>query len=120
MTYPTAARNASIAAAFHAGATAPELAQQWGVSSARIYQIAVRYGGSLSAEELRRRRAAVLRANAKYNNRAKFTDAMQRRRDAGLPIGRPRMFADDLVKREEWLDLSKAMGAAYAREAMGL
>ena len=112
MTHPTAARNASIAAAFHAGATAPELAQQWGISCSRVYQIALKYGGRLSADERRRRFA-----HAGGNN---FRKANQRRREAGLPLGRPRMFPDDPAKREEYLELSAACGAAYAREAMGL
>ena len=41
MTHPTAARNASIAAAYHAGASAAELAQQWGISGSRIWAIAL-------------------------------------------------------------------------------
>ena len=117
MTYPTAARNASIAAAYGAGATTAELAQQWGISGNRVWQIVCKLGGRLSHSECIARRAALLNTP---QARAKYDAAMQQRRAAGLPIGRPRMFPDDPDKREEWLDLSKAMGAAYAREAMGL
>ena len=117
MTYPTAVRNASIAAAYHAGASAAELAALWGISGSRVWQIAHKLGGPLSPSERSRR---LVRVGNVPQVRAKFSAAMQQRRAAGLPIGRPRMFPDDPDKREEWLDLSKAMGAVYAREAMGL
>ena len=117
MTHPTAARNASIAAAYHTGASAAELAQQWGISCSRVWAIAHKLGGPLSPSERSRRLA---RAGNVPQTRAKYDAAMQQRRAAGLPLGRPRMFPDDPDKREEWLDLSKAMGAVYAREVMGL
>ena len=117
MTHPTAARNASIAAAYGAGSTTAELAQQWGISGNRVWQIVCKLGGRLSHSECIARRAAL---GSAPQTRAKYDAAIQQRRAAGLPIGRPRMFPDDPAKREDYLNLSAACGAAYAREAMGL
>ena len=117
MTHPTAARNASIAAAYHAGASAAELAALWGISGSRVWAIAHKLDGPLSPSERSRRLA---RAGNVPQTRAKYDAAMQQRRAAGLPLGRPRMFPDDPDKREVYMILRDTLGAAYAREAMGL
>ena len=90
----------------------PELSANWGLSLSRIYQIARKYGGRLSAQEVHYRRGRLSAANLR--------ESLRKRREAGLPLGRSRIFPDDPAKREAYLDLSAAMGSAYAREAMGL
>ena len=119
MTNSTAARNAIIAAAYHTGVKASELAKRWGLSRPRIYAIAHRLGGTLSDSERSRRRGLAGAANARRAH-AIMGGTISKRRAAGLPLGRPRMFADDPAKRADYTIIRHTYGAAYAREAMGL
>lgn len=124
MTYnntPKTERNLGIVADFLAGASYSVLAAKHGLHPSRIYAIIKASGNTLSYEQCcaRKARFAKIRAgNERIMERQRAS--IKARRDAGLPWGRRPIFAEDQEKREQYIALREAMGAAYAREQMGL
>ena len=121
MKSPQPERNAQIVAEYHAGATLLQVAARHGLSESRISYIVQMMGGRLTGEERGRRLSEY--ARQKMNDpamRARISATMAARWAAGFRAGRPRLFADDPAKREEYLTLRDACGAAYARAALGL
>lgn len=114
-------RNAEIVRLYLAGATSDQLAEQFDLSTSRIRFILQRDGGEKFAREYRRRNAELLRARATDPaTREKLRHLTTKRWQEGERLGRRMMFADDPVKREDYVALRRVYGAAYAREAMGL
>lgn len=112
-------RNVAIAKAFLDGRTLASLAAEHGVCPTRIHYIVrgqgIRLGRDAVSKRLGRKGRKLPRSTAE-----KIRAALLQRRAEGKRVGREVIFADDPVKREQYLDLRGAMGAAYARQAMGL
>lgn len=118
---PFGDRNRKIAKAYRAGALLRELADKYGLSQSRISYIVKQEGARLNLEDRRARCSAHSSRIAKDPEvRAKIAAAMRQRWAAGYPMGRKAILADDPERREEYLVLRDAFGAAYAREQMGL
>lgn len=114
-------RNAEIAASYRGGETMGVIAARHGISLSRVSYIIRNAGARLSREEWSRRHSDMCRRIARDPKvRAKIAATMRKRWADGLKAGRPRLFADDPVRRDEYLLLRDACGAAYARKAMGL
>lgn len=112
-------RNVAIAKAFLDGRTLASLAAEHGVCLTRIHYIVRGEGIRLGRE------AVYARINRKgrvlgREHRANIQAALLKRSAAGKRNGPAPLFADDPAKREQYLLLRDAMGAAYARQAMGL
>lgn len=112
-------RNVAIAKAFLDGRTLASLAAEHGVCPTRIHYIVrgegIRLGRDAVSKRLGRKGKKLPRATAD-----KIRAALLNRTASGKRNGPEPIFADDPVKREQYLDLRDAMGAAYARQAMGL
>ena len=121
MTAPQTERNARIVAEYRAGATLAQIGAAHGLCCSRISYILKTMGARLGPVERSRR-------NSEHNRRmmndpvirARISATMAARWAAGFRAGRPRLLADDPAKREEYLILRDACGAAYARAAYGL
>jgi hypothetical protein len=113
------ARNVAIAKAFLDGRTLASLAAEHGVCLTRIHYIVrgqgVRLGRDAIAKRISGRGKPLGRGHADN-----IRKALLRRSAEGKRNGREPIFANDPIKREQYLDLRNAMGAAYARQAMGL
>ena len=115
-------RNAAIAADYKAGESLPCIAARYGLSPSRISYIALAQGVRFTGIEQARRIGSQGAANSRtaiVRERISQT-VKQRWADGTLRGGRRRLFADDPARREDYLNLRSAMGAAYARQAMGV
>lgn len=116
-----AARNAEIIRAYHAGATMTELARVHGVCISRVSKIIRDEGGRLPPEErARRHREATIKAMADPETRAKIRTAITARWADAKWAGRRMILGDDPERREDYLALRTAYGAAEAKRMMGL
>jgi predicted DNA-binding protein YlxM (UPF0122 family) len=114
-------RNKKIVKHYRDGMVMREIAEKFGISLSRVSYIVKAAGARRTREEL----SAVWSYHSRKNMsdpviRAKHSAAIKARWDAGQGFGRPKLFADDPAKREDYLSLRDVYGAAYAREAMGL
>lgn len=121
---PKSERNRKIAAAYLAGVTMRELAEEYGVCPQRIDHIVQSQGAKLTYEQRRARHSANASRRqsdpaVRHSISVTLKAANERRRAMGLPP-RHAIFADDPARRAEYLTLRDTMGAAYARQAMGL
>ncbi len=120
MTHP-GNRNAAIAAAYRGGALLRELAEEHGLSMSRISYIVKQQGARLTGEDLHRRCSQhSVRIARDPVVRAKIGASLRLRWQNGERVGRERILANDPARREDYLALRDACGAAYARQAMGI
>ena len=115
-------RNQAIAAAYKAGESLTSIGARYGLCISRISYIALREGVRLTGTEQARRVGQTGAANARNPAaRARISATIKHLWAGGKwRGGRPMLFADDPVKRGDYLALRNVYGAAYAREAMGL
>lgn len=115
------ARNAEIAQSYLAGEPMRSIAARFGISLSRVSYICKAQGARLDREALRARYAAHSRRNMNDPAiRAKISATIAKRWAAGHWAGRRKIFGDQPERREEYLVLRDAFGAAYARQAMGI
>jgi hypothetical protein len=113
-------RNIAIAKAFLDGRTLASLAQEHGLCPTRIHYIVRGEGIRLGRDAVIKRTSPTKGKKLPRATAEKIRAALLQRTAEGRRVGREVIFADDPVKREQYIDLRDAMGAAYAREAMGL
>lgn len=118
---PFAERNRKIAEAYLAGQSLASIGADHGISMTRAHQIAVANGGRISREERSRRFSAHSARIARDPEvRAKIAAKIKAKWDNGMPGGRRMIFANEPAKREDYLSLRTAYGAATARAMMGI
>ena len=105
------ARNRAIVKAFKAGEGIRSLAERHGICQSNVHRLIRQYGAQLSPEARSER--------FRRHNIAMWADPVIRARIIAAK-SKPRIFADDPVRREQYLTLQSYYGAAYAREQMGL
>lgn len=114
-------RNAEICRLYLAGETFAQITARYGISGSVIRRIVKRMGALGTPEERRARQADHLR---RINADLAIQEAKRIKMRAHYATGRvgprPPIFAHDPVKRDDYLALRCAFGAAYARDAMGL
>ena len=114
-------RNAEICRRYVAGETFAQITARFGISGSAIRHIVKRMGALGTPEE---RRARQVEHSRRINADPAIQEAKRVKMRAHYATGRvgPRtpIFAHDPVKREDYLALRIAFGAAYARDAMGL
>lgn len=116
-----AERNRAIIDAFLSGETMASLASRHGIAISRVSRIIKRAGASLGPAELQERlNATRARIATDPVIREKIRQTIAAKWAAGHWAGRRKILADDPDRREEYISLRDAYGAAYAREAMGL
>lgn len=114
-------RNAAIAKAYRDGDRLQDIADRHGISLSRASYIVKQQGARLSREEISQRYAERSRRIAQDPViRAKIAETVRRKWECGELRGRKMLFADDPVRRYDYLNLRHAYGAQYAREVMGL
>lgn len=114
-------RNNKIVAAYRAGQPIEHIGRDHGVSGYTVRRIIIRAGALADEAERRRRFVEVNRRNQLLPEvRARKAETMRRHWQHNPNMGKPQLFANDPERREEYLLLRDAYGAAYAREAMGL
>lgn len=115
------ARNEAIAKAFLDGRTLASLSEEHGLCMTRIHYIVRGEGIRLGRDAVRKRTTNHRLGKPLPRETAeKIRAALLKRSAEGKHNGRAVIFGDDPAKREKYLDLRDAFGAAYAREAMGL
>lgn len=114
-------RNRAIVEAFRAGETMAVLANRHGITISRVSRIINRAGASLGYDELQKR-LNVTRAKIATDPaiREKIRQTITAKWAEGHWAGRRKILADDPERREDYISLRQAYGAAYAREVMGL
>lgn len=114
-------RNAALVRRFLAGATLAELATRYGISQPCVCRIVARAGHKRTEEQRRARLSEMSRRmNADPVIKARKSAVMKAYYAQGRVGPKRPIFEHDPQKREEYLTLREAMGAAYARQAMGL
>ncbi len=122
MGYPAKTeRNAAMLADYNAGEWVPDIAAKYGIHPTNAYRILRRDGAFGDVEKvagrIRLRNQAI--ARTERVSQAK-REAMLMRWRSGMMRHKPKLFADDPAKRDDYLALRNTYGAAYAREAMGV
>lgn len=122
MAYPAKTeRNTALVAAYKAGKPIEHIAADHNISGKRVWVILGREGVLGTREERRARHREINRRNqAKPEVKARKSETMRRHWRTNPNMGKAMLFANDPDRREEYLLLRTAMGAAYARQAMGL
>ena len=114
-------RNAAMLADYNAGAWVPDIAAKYGIYHTGCYRILRRLGAFDDPASVVGRvklRNQIIGQSERVRRRK--SETMLARWRSGAMTGKPFIFGDDPERRKNYLALRSAMGAAYARQAMGV